>query len=187
MSTFPLLDAFAKNWWVLLIRGIIAVLFAVAAFSRPGQTLAALVMLYGVYALVDGVMTLGAGLSARAGWLVLSGLLGIVVGIGTFFYPGITALALFYLIAAWAVVRGIFEIIAAIQLRKEISGEWALITGGIFSIIFGVVLFAYPVPGVLALAWLVGAYALCFGVMMIVLAFRLRSLPGTLEMHAGVA
>lgn len=187
MSTFPLLDAFAKNWWVLLVRGIIAVLFAVAAFAWPGQTLAALVLLYGVYAFVDGVMTLGAGIFTRAGWLVLSGLLGIVVGIGTFFYPGITAVALLYLIAAWAIVRGLFEIIAAIQLRKVLTGEWTLILSGIFSIIFGVLLLAYPATGLLALVWLIGAYALVFGVTMIVLAFRLRSLPGKLEMHAGVA
>jgi uncharacterized membrane protein HdeD (DUF308 family) len=184
MSNFPLLDACARNWWVLLLRGIFAVLFGVAAFSWPGPTLVALVFLYGAYALADGVTALWAGAFARAWWLVLSGLLGIAIGIGTFFYPGITAVVLFYMIAAWAVIRGIFEIVAAIQFRKEIRGEWALITGGIFSIIFGVVLVAYPVSGVLALVWLIGAYALVFGVTMIVLAFQLRSLPQRLEMHA---
>jgi uncharacterized membrane protein HdeD (DUF308 family) len=187
MSNFPLLDACAKNWWVLLVRGIFAVLFGVAAFAWPGPTLVALVFLYGAYALVDGVTALWAGAFARAWWLVLSGVLGIIVGIGTFFYPGITAVALFYLIAAWAVIRGVLEIVAAIELRKVITGEWALILGGIFSIIFGVVLIAYPVPGVLALVWLIGAYALVFGVMMIVLAFRLRGLPGKLETQAGAA
>jgi uncharacterized membrane protein HdeD (DUF308 family) len=187
MSNFPLLEAFAKNWWVLLVRGLFAVLFGVAAFAWPGPTLVALVFLYGAYALVDGVTAVSAGAFARAWWLVLSGVLGIIVGIGTFFYPGITAVALFYLIAAWAVMRGIFEIVAAIELRKVITGEWALITAGIFSIIFGVVLIAYPVPGVLALVWLIGAYALVFGVTMIVMAFQLRSLPRKLEMHVGVA
>lgn len=187
MSTFPLIEAFAKNWWVLLVRGLIAVLFGIMAFARPGQTLVALVLLYGIYALVDGMTTLSVGASTHSGWLVFSGVLGILVGIGTFFYPGITALALFYLVAAWAVVRGIFEIIAAIELRKVITGEWALILSGIFSIIFGVVLVAYPVSGVLTLVWLIGGYALLFGVMMIVLAFRLRSLPKELEMHAGIA
>lgn len=187
MSTFPLLEAFAKNWWVLLVRGIFAVLFGVAAFAWPGPTLVALVFLYGAYALVDGVTALWAGAFARAWWLVLSGVLGIIVGIGTFFYPDITALALFYLIAAWAVIRGVFEIVAAIGLRKVITGEWALIMGGIFSIIFGVLLLAYPVPGVLALVWLIGAYALAFGVTMIVMAFQLRSLPQKLEMHVGAA
>lgn len=187
MSNFPLVEAFAKNWWVLLVRGIFAVLFGVAAFAWPGPTLVALVFLYGAYALVDGVTALGAGAFARNWWLVISGVLGIIVGVGTFFYPGITAVALFYLIAAWAVIRGVFEIVAAIQLRKVITGEWALILGGIFSIIFGVVLIAYPVPGVLALVWLIGAYALVFGVTMIVMAFQLRSLPQKLEMHIGVA
>lgn len=187
MSSFPLLDACARNWWVLLVRGLFAVLFGVAAFAWPGPTLVALVFLYGAYALVDGVTALSAGAFARAGWLVLSGVLGIIVGIGTFFYPGITAVALFYVIAAWAVIRGIFEIVAAIGLRKEIRGEWALILGGIFSIIFGIVLIAYPVPGVLALVWLIGAYALVFGVTMIVMAFQLRGLPQKLEMHPGVA
>jgi uncharacterized membrane protein HdeD (DUF308 family) len=187
MSNFPLLDACAKNWWVLMLRGIFAVLFGVAAFAWPGPTLVALVFLYGAYALVDGVTALWAGAFARAWWLVLSGVLGIIVGVGTFFYPGITAVALFYLIAAWAVSRGIFEIVAGIALRKQITGEWALILGGIFSIIFGVVLVAYPVPGVLALVWLIGTYALVFGVTMIVMAFQLRSLPQKLEMHPGMA
>lgn len=186
MSTFPLLDAFAKNWWVLLIRGIFAILLGVMAFASPGLTLMTLVLFYGAYALIDGITALGIGAATRAWWLVLSGVIGIIVGIGTFFYPGITAVALFYLIAAWAIVRGVFEIVAAIGLRKEINGVWSLILGGIFSIIFGVVLVAHPAPGVLALVWLIGAYALVFGVTMIVLAFRLRSLPKMLEMHAGV-
>ncbi len=187
MSNFPLLDAYAKHWWVLLVRGILAVLFGVAVFAWPGPTLVALVFLYGAYALVDGVTALWVGALSHAWWLVLSGVLGIAVGIGTFFYPGITAVALFCLIAAWAVIRGIFEIVAAIQFRREIRGEWVLILGGIFSIIFGVVLFAYPVPGVLVLAWLIGSYALVFGVTMIVLAFQLHGLPRRLEMHTGVA
>lgn len=185
MPTIPLIDAFARNWWVLLVRGLFAVLFSVMAFAWPGPTLLALVFLYGAYSLVDGVTALWTGASARAWWLMLSGVVGIIVGIGTFFYPGITAVALFYLIAAWAVIRGVFEIIAAIELRKVITGEWALILGGIFSIIFGVVLIAYPLPGVLALVWLIGAYALVFGVTMIVLAFQLRSLPKKLEVYAG--
>lgn len=187
MSALPIIDEYARHWWVLLVRGLFAVLFGVAAFAWPGPTLVALVFLYGAYALVDGVTALWTGAFARAWWLVLSGLLGIAVGVGTFIYPGITAVALFYLIAAWAIIRGVFEIAAAIEFRKEIRGEWVLITGGICSIIFGVVLVAYPAPGVLALVWLIGAYALVFGVVMIVLAFQLRSLPRRLEMHPGMA
>jgi uncharacterized membrane protein HdeD (DUF308 family) len=185
MSNFPILDSFAKNWWILLVRGLVALLFGIMAFAWPGPTLVALVLLYGAYAFVDGMTALSVGITARRWWLVLSGLAGVAVGIGTFFYPGITAVALFYLIAAWAVVRGIFEIIAAIELRKEISGGWALVLGGIFSIIFGLLFMAYPAPGVLALVWLIGAYAVVFAVVMIVLAFLLRGLPGKFEMHAG--
>ena len=139
------------------------------------------------YALVDGVTALWVGAFAGAGWLVLSGVLGLAVGISTFIYPGITAVALFYLIAAWAIARGVLEIMAAIKLRKEISGEWALILGGIFSIAFGMLLITYPVAGVLALVGLIGAYSLMFGVAMIFLAFRLRGLPRKLELHPGKA
>jgi uncharacterized membrane protein HdeD (DUF308 family) len=180
-----ILEAYVKNWWVLLVRGLLAVLFGIMAFAWPVPTLVALVLVYGAYALVDGVTALSVGITARAWSFALSGLAGIAVGIGTFFYTGITAVALFYLIAAWAIVRGIFEIVAAIELRKEIRGGWALITGGIFSIIFGLLLIAYPAPGVLALAWLMGAYAVAFGIVMIVLAFVLHGLPGKFEMHAG--
>src|SRR5689334_9383669 len=185
MSTFSILDRFAKNWWVLLIRGLLAVLFGSMAFARPGATLFALVLLYGAYAFVDGVTALSVGVTSRAGWLVFSGLAGLAVGIGTFFYPGITAVALFYLIAGWAIVRGIFEIIAGIALRKVISAGWVLALAGVFSIGFGVLFAAYPAPGALALAYLVGAYAVVFGFMMIVLSFLLHALPGKLAMHAG--
>jgi uncharacterized membrane protein HdeD (DUF308 family) len=187
MPALTLLGAFAKNWWVLLIRGILAVLFGVMAFALPGLTLVTLVLLYGVYALADGLTALWVGGRARAWWFVLLGIVGVIVGILTFIYPGITAVALLYLIAAWAIVRGIFEIIAAIQLRKEISNEWMLILGGILSILFGVVLVVNPAAGALAMIWVIGAYALVFGVMMIVLAFRLRGLPERLERLGGQA
>jgi uncharacterized membrane protein HdeD (DUF308 family) len=187
MSTVHILDACAKNWWVLLVRGIVAVLFGIMAFAWPGPTLLALVLLYGAYALVDGVMAVWAGAFSRAWWLLLAGVLGVAVGLFTFFYPGITAVALLYLIAAWAVVRGVFEVIAAIHWRKEIVGEWALILGGIVSVAFGVLLVIFPATGIVTLVWLIGAYALIFGVVMIMLAFRLRSLPGKLEAHAGIA
>src|SRR5579883_2254792 len=136
MSTIPLLDAFVKNWWVLLVRGLAAILFGAMAFAWPGPTLVALVLLYGAYAFVDGAAAIAAGAAAGAWWLLLSGLAGVAIGVGTFFYPGITAIALFYLIAAWAVIRGIFEIIAAVELRKVIHGELALILSGILSIGF---------------------------------------------------
>jgi uncharacterized membrane protein HdeD (DUF308 family) len=181
MATLSVVNAFARNWWVLLIRGILAVLFGIMAFALPGLTLVTLVLLYGVYALADGLTALWVGGRARAWSFVLVGVLGVLVGIFTFISPGITAIALLYLIAVWAIVRGIFEIMTAIQLRKEINNEWVLIIGGILSIIFGVVLVANPAAGALALIWIIGVYALIFGLMMIVLAFRVRGLPQRLE------
>jgi uncharacterized membrane protein HdeD (DUF308 family) len=184
MATFSILESFAKNWWVLLIRGILAVLFAIMAFMYPGLTMVTLVLLYGVYAFADGLTAIFVGGSARAWWFVLLGILGVGVGVYTFINPGITAVALLYLVAAWAVVRGVFEIVTANQLRKEISNEWILILGGILSIILGVALVANPAAGALAVVWIIGAYAFIFGLMMIVLAFRLRGLLGRSEKFA---
>jgi uncharacterized membrane protein HdeD (DUF308 family) len=184
MITFSILEAFVRNWWVLLIRGILAVLFGIMAFTLPDLTVVTLVLLYGVYAFADGLTAIFVGASARAWWFVLLGVLGVGVGIFTFIYPGITAVALLYLIAAWAVVRGVFEIVTAIQLRKEISNEWMLIIAGILSVLFGVALVAKPAAGALAVVWIIGTYAFIFGLMMIVLAFRLRGLSGTMEKFA---
>lgn len=158
-----------------------AVLFGIISFGWPALTLVTLVLLYGAYAFIDGLTAIWVGGKSRAWAVLLFGMLGVVVGIYTFFYPGVTALALLYLIAAWAFVRGIFEIVVAIQLRKEIRYEWALIVSGLISIIFGIVLVANPRAGVLALVVVIGAFALMFGVMMIVFAFRVRALPARLQ------
>jgi uncharacterized membrane protein HdeD (DUF308 family) len=170
----------ARNWWALALRGLFAILFGIAAFAWPGITLGALVLLYGAYALVDGVFAIAAAVVGRTDgmpwWaLVLEGVAGIAVGIMTFAWPGITALVLLYLIAAWAVVTGIFEIVAAVRLRKEIQGEWLLALSGILSVLFGFALVFNPLAGALAVVWLIGAYAIAFGTLMIALAFRLRS------------
>ena len=187
MITLPLATALARNWWLLLIRGILAVLFGLMAFAWPALTLVTLVLLYGAYAFVDGLTAIWVGVSSRAWGVLLFGILGVVVGIYTFFYPGVTAIALLYLIAAWALVRGIFEIVTAIQLRKEISYEWALVVSGLISIIFGIVLVSNPGEGALAMVVVIGAFALMFGVMMIVLAFRVRSLPKRLVRSSNVS
>lgn len=186
MATFPIAQALASNWWLLLIRGILAVLFGLMAFAWPALTLVTLVLLYGAYALVDGLTAIWVGAKSRAWALLLFGLLGVIVGIYTLFFPGVTAIVLLYLIAAWAFVRGIFEIVTAIQLRKEISNEWVLIISGIISIIFGVVLIANPGAGALAMVLVIGAFALVFGVIMIILAFRVRGLPKRLERLAQI-
>jgi uncharacterized membrane protein HdeD (DUF308 family) len=170
----------ARNWWVLALRGLCAVIFGILAFIWPGITLGALVLLYGAFALIDGVLSIGAAIfkgegGGRPWWeLVLVGLLGIAAGVLTFAWPGITALVLLYLIAAWAIVSGIFEIIAAIKLRKEIEGEWWLALTGILSVIFGLMLVAQPGAGAIAVVWLIGLYALIFGIFLLALAFKLK-------------
>ena len=181
MFTLPIANALARNWWLLLLRGILAVLFGLMAFAWPALTLVTLVLLYGAYAFVDGLTAIWVAVSSRAWGLLFFGILGLIVGVYTFFYPGVTAIVLLYLIAAWAFVRGIFEIVTAIQLRKEISYEWALILSGLISIIFGIVLVSNPGAGALAMVIVIGAFALMFGVMTIVLAFRVRGLPRRLE------
>ena len=181
MITPPIATALARNWWLLLLRGILAVLFGLMALAWPALTLLTLVLLYGAYAFVDGLTALWFAVSSRAWGLLLFGILGVIVGIYTFFYTGVTAIVLLYMIAAWAIVRGIFEIVTAIQLRKEIRYEWTLIISGVISIIFGIVLVANPAAGALAMVVVIGAFALMFGVMTIVFAFRVRRLPRRLE------
>jgi uncharacterized membrane protein HdeD (DUF308 family) len=173
-------EALAKNWWVFVVRGVLAILFGVGAFLMPGITLASLVLVYGAYALADGVMAAVAAFGRhRAGaafpWSMLFiGLAGIVAGALTFLFPGLTALVLLYLIAAWHVVRGTFEIAAAIRLRKEIQGEGWLILAGTLSVLFGLFLYARPGAGALALIWAIGAFAIAFGIITMLLGFRLR-------------
>ncbi len=172
-------SALSRNWWAIALRGLVAVLFGLAAFVWPGLTLLALVFLFGIYALLDGIFSIIAAVNNRAGnnrwWLLLlEGLVGVAAGIIAFIWPGITAFALLYLIAAWAVITGILEIAAAIRLREEIEGEWLLGLGGLLSIVFGILLFIWPGAGALAVTWLIGAYALFFGILLIILGFRVR-------------
>lgn len=174
-----MLRTLSRNWWLLALRGVFAVLFGILAFAWPAITVSALVILFGIYVLADGVISIFTGISDRdtndRWWvLLLEGVLGITVGIVTFVWPGITAVVLLYLIAAWALVTGIFEIIAAIQLRQEITNEWALGLSGLLSIIFGVLLVVWPATGALALIWLIAAYAIVFGFLMIYLGFQMR-------------
>jgi uncharacterized membrane protein HdeD (DUF308 family) len=175
----PMLHALAKCWWLLLLRGIAAVLFGLLAFIWPGLTLVTLVLLYGAFALVDGVISLIAAFTGSAKpvptwWLVVVGLLGIAAGIVTFAWPGITAILLVLFIGAWALVHGIFEIIGAIQLRKEIDNEWMLILGGALSVLFGLIVLIAPGAGALGLIWAIGSYSIVFGILFIALALRLR-------------
>ncbi|HUJ86552.1 MAG TPA: HdeD family acid-resistance protein [Burkholderiales bacterium] len=169
-----------RNWWVLLLRGLIAIAFGLLVWFQPGISLAALVLLFGAYVMADGILGVWTAIAGRAEhehwWLLLlEGLLGIGVGILTFFAPGITALALLFYIAIWAVATGVLEIAAAIRLRKEIGGEWLLILSGLASVVFGVLLVVSPAAGALAVLWLIAAYAIVFGVLLVILAFKARS------------
>jgi uncharacterized membrane protein HdeD (DUF308 family) len=174
-------DGLSRNWWVVLVRGLVGILFGIVTFFAPGITLAALVLVFGAYAFVDGVLTLVSAIRRRSTtdrwWiLVLEGIAGILVGIATLFVPGITALVLLYLIAAWALVTGVLELAAAIRLRKVITNEWLLALGGIVSILLGVLLIVYPGAGALAVVIWIGAYAFVFGALLVALSLRLRGL-----------
>jgi uncharacterized membrane protein HdeD (DUF308 family) len=180
----------ARNWWAVGLRGLIAILFGLAALFWPGITLFAPVFLFGVYALVDGVLSIVAAFRAaehHTRWwpLLLVGLAGIAAGLLTFFYPGVTAIALLYIIAAWAIVTGILEIIAAFQLHREISNEWLLGLSGLAAVIFGILATLMPGAGALAIVWLIGIYAVIFGVLQLWLAYRLRNLESSLTRRPG--
>ena len=172
-----LTNVLSRGWWHLLLRGLAAIAFAILTWFRPGISLAALVLLFGAYALVDGVLAVWTAIAGRGtydGWwvLLLIGLIGVAVGIMTFMTPGITALALLYYIAFWAIFRGILEISTAIRLRKEIEGEWLLILGGVASVVFGVLLLARPGAGALAVLTLIAVYALIVGIILVILALQ---------------
>ncbi|MCP9955104.1 MULTISPECIES: HdeD family acid-resistance protein [Actinomadura] len=173
-------EPMTRHWWVLALRGAFAILFGIAAWVWPGITVWALVVLFGAYALVDGVFALAAAFrdttGGPRGMLLLSGVAGVGLGVVALVWPGITAFVLLMLIAAWAVATGVLEIVAAVALRKELRGEWAYVLTGAVSVIFGILLFAWPVSGAVAIVWLIGLFAILFGAAMVGAAFRLRRL-----------
>jgi uncharacterized membrane protein HdeD (DUF308 family) len=177
------METLARNWWVLVVRGVFALIFGIVAFLLPGATVFALVILFAAYMGVDGIMAIVLAIrraqQRREWWpLVLEGIAGIGIAIITVIWPGVTALALLYLIAAWALVTGVMEIVAAIRLRKVIRGEFFLGLAGVASIAFGIIAILFPGEGALALVWLIGSYAILFGVLLIALGIRLRSFRG---------
>ncbi|MFG1700523.1 HdeD family acid-resistance protein [Nonomuraea sp. NPDC049309] len=168
----------ARSWWLILVRGLAAVVFGILALAWPGLTLLVLVIFFGAYALVSGVSELFAGFRHGAqsrAWLIISGILSILAGIIALVWPGITSLALLFIIGVWAIVSGVSEIVAGIHLRKQIDNEWLLIVGGALSVIFGVLLLAQPGAGLLSLAWLIGFFAILYGIAMIALSFRVKN------------
>jgi len=179
MSTFESLVS--QFWWTLLLRGAVAILFGVLTFVWPGVTLAALVLLFGAYALVDGIAAIILGIKEygnRERWwaTLVGGIVSAGAGLVTFMMPGITALALLSLIAFWAILRGVFDIVAAIRLRHAIEGEWLLGLAGAVSIAFGLIMLLFPGAGALAVIWWIGAFAIVLGVMWIALGLRLHGI-----------
>ena len=182
---------FRLNWWLLALRGLVAVLFGVLAFMWPGATLITLVWLFGAFALVNGILSLVLAAKTKGypkvGSLIFGGLLGILAGLLAFVMPGITALGLLILIAAWAIVTGTMELVAAVRLRKIINNEWLLVLAGIASVAFGVILLFQPAAGALVLIWWIGAWALLSGILLMILAFRMRNWKGLMAVGtAGV-
>jgi uncharacterized membrane protein HdeD (DUF308 family) len=171
----------ATNWWALALRGVAAIIFAILTFAMPGITIAVLVILFGAYALVDGVLAVISAIRAahghrRWGAFLAEGAVGILAGIITLTIPAAIAAVLVYIVAFWAIVTGVLEISAAIRLRRHIPGEWMLILSGVLSVLFGIVAFWAPIVGALAIVWWLGIYAMIFGVLLLSLAFRIRAM-----------
>ncbi len=183
-----MITTLARNWWALVLRGIFAILFGIVAIVWPGLTILTLTYVFGFYAVLDGIFALAAAWSNRSNgrwWvLLLEGLVGIAAGVIAFISPVVTALALLLVIAAWAILTGILEIVAAVRLRKEIENEWWMGLAGVASLIFGVLLVIYPQVGLVTISWIIGFYAIVFGVSMLFLAFRLRGMNKTIQQQS---
>jgi len=171
-----MVEAMTRNWGAIALRGFIAVLLGVIAIVWPGPTVAVVVLLLGAFALVEGVTNVVAGVRSRESWAIAEGIISVVVGIVIVVWPAITALALLYVIAAWAIITGILRIVAAIELRRVIRNEWLLVGSGVASIIFGAIAALFPGAGILAIIWLLGAWMIVLGVLLIALALSLRQL-----------
>jgi len=188
-----MLSMLSRYWWLLAIRGVAAIGFGVIAFLLPGDALATLILLFAAYALVDGAsmlisLAMGDATARRHAWSVgIIGVLGVLAGIITFLYPSLTALTLAYLVAYWAIAIGVFQIVAAIRLRKEIQGELWMGLGGVLAILFGAYVIIAPGAGLLSLLWLLAAWAILFGLSSLALAWKLRGLKGPMATAMGRA
>jgi uncharacterized membrane protein HdeD (DUF308 family) len=173
-------NVLVHNWWVVLLRGLVAILFGIIALTAPGISLAAMVLVFGAFAFTDGILLIVSALRRRgahqpAGALVLEGIAGIGLGVFAVLLPAATAVGLLWIVAAWALVTGALEIAAAIRLRKAIRGEWLLALSGALSIALGILFALFPAAGLLTLVLWIGAYALIFGLIMVFLALRIRA------------
>jgi uncharacterized membrane protein HdeD (DUF308 family) len=179
----PNTSVLVAHWWALVVRGLAAILFGVLTLVAPGLTLFALVLLWGAYALVDGLFALT--LAARAtragrswGWLLFAGVVSVLAGVVTFLWPGLTAMGLLFVIALWAVFTGIAQVAAAVRLRSLMRHEWLLTVSGVLSIAFGLLLYILPSTGALALAWMIGVYAILFGALLVGLGLKFHPSHG---------
>ena len=169
----------ARNWWLFLVRGILALIFGIVALVFPAAAFLSLVLVFGAFALVDGIFAIISAFTSNAKsenwwWLILEGVVGILIGVLTVIQPAAMGAAWVYLIAAWAIVSGSIELMAAYQFRDVIRREWLLALDGAIAILFGLVLIVFPSAGALAVVWLIGAFAIVSGVILLVIAFRLR-------------
>jgi uncharacterized membrane protein HdeD (DUF308 family) len=176
-----MLDVVSRKWWVLLLRGLGFIALGVIAMMWPGIPLMALVVLFAVFSLIDGAASVVLGMRGEPNgtmwWtMIFLGVLALAAGIVAIAWPQITMLVLLSIVAAFAIVRGIFEIVAAVKLRKQIDDEWILGLSGAASVLFGVLLMARPLEGLVVLAILIGAYMLALGVLAVALSLRLRRL-----------
>lgn len=167
--------------WLIGLRGVLAVIFGILAFIWPGLTAVALVFMFAAYAILDGILTIASAIRTREAndrwWLgLLEGVVSIAAGVIAFLFPTLAAVTLLFVIAIWAIITGLLELAAAIRLRREIENEWALGLTGVVSIALGVIMIINPGAGLIGLVWAIGGYAILFGLLMIVLAFRLGRL-----------
>lgn len=179
--TSPDLAAAARGvWWFVLLRGILAILFGLIALFTPGTALLALVFVFGAYAIIDGVTAVATGIRHRNSeshwvWQIVQGIVSVIAGIIAFAWPGVTVLAILYVIAFWSIVNGATEIMESFAMRRRSSSAWGwMLAAGIVSVLFGIVLAIQPGAALVTLLWFVGAYSIAYGVIVLVLAFRLR-------------
>jgi len=174
----------AKHWWGILVRGIIALIFGILVLAWPAIAIAVFVIFFGAYILVDGIFTLVSAINYKAGagsrtWLYIRGIAGIIAGLFALIFPAIAAVALVILVAAWALVTGVMELVFAFKANQDTAIRWMFAISGILSLILGILMVAKPLLGALVIVWVIGAYAVLAGILLIILSVRLRSLKSS--------
>ena len=174
-----MLELFARNWWIYIIRGVLALIFGMYAWFMPGIAMKILLMFFGIFVLIEGIFAIVGSIAGRkyseVWWIVLlEGIAGLALGLFTLTRPGYVATVIVIFIAVWAIWGGLFRILAAIRLRKELDSEWLLVFGGIVSILFGLMLFRHTGAGIVAISWLIAFFASMFGVLLISFGIKVK-------------